>query len=132
MCSLSTAGSCGSHCVYLSPQILLAQYCDGLASKECDVGHGILSTWTVLNEWPKSRLTVIFLATKTTNNPIPLETYASHIPKTTPAEVLELEFLVAQSLGFEFVVWHAHRALWGIYLDAQVRLYYELHCVPEP
>lgn len=65
------------------------------------------------------RLTVLFLATKTTNNPISLEAYTSHIPKTIPSDVLDLEFLVAQSLGFEFAVWHAHRALWGIWLDLQ-------------
>ena len=65
------------------------------------------------------RLTALFLATKTTNNPIPLEAYTSQIPKTNPSDVLDLEFLVAQSLGFEFAVWHAHRALWGIWLDLQ-------------
>lgn len=27
---------------------------------------------------------------------------------------------MAQSLGFEFSVWHAHRALWGLRLDLQV------------
>jgi cyclin H len=37
-----------------------------------------------------------------------------------PSDVLDLEFLVAQSLGFEFSVWHSHRALWGIWLDLQV------------
>jgi hypothetical protein len=66
------------------------------------------------------RLTALFLATKTTNNPISLERYTTRIPKTAPADVLDLEFLVAQSLGFEFAVWHAHRALWGIWLDIQV------------
>ena len=69
-----------------------------------------------------SRLTALFLATKTTNNPISLERYTTRIPKTAPADVLDLEFLVAQSLGFEFAVWHAHRALWGIWLDIQVCL----------
>jgi len=64
-------------------------------------------------------LTALFLATKTTNNPISLEAYTNHIPKTAPNDVLDLEFLVAQSLGFEFAVWHAHRALWGIWLDVQ-------------
>jgi cyclin H len=68
------------------------------------------------------RLTALFLATKTSNFPISLETYTKHIPKTVPNDVLELEFLVAQSLAFEFAVWHAHRALWGIWLDVQVRL----------
>jgi len=58
----------------------------------------------------------LFLATKTTNNPISLEAYTNNIPKTNPSDVLDLEFLVAQSLGFEFAVWHAHRALWGIWV----------------
>ncbi|KAF9056310.1 cyclin-like protein [Panaeolus papilionaceus] len=72
-------------------------------------------------DWHPMRvmLTTIFLATKTTNNPVVLEEYASRIPKTTPNDILELEFLIAQSLGFEFSVWHAHRALWGIWLDIQ-------------
>ncbi len=66
------------------------------------------------------RLTALFLASKTTNNPISLESYTSRIPKTAPSDVLDLEFLVAQSLGFDFAVWHAHRALWGLWLDMQV------------
>jgi len=67
-----------------------------------------------------NRLTALFLATKTTNNPISLDSYAAHIPRTEPADVLELEFLVAQSLGFDFAIWHPHRALWGAWLDLQV------------
>ncbi|KDR85139.1 hypothetical protein GALMADRAFT_233787 [Galerina marginata CBS 339.88] len=75
---------------------------------------------TVMDWHPKNvMLTALFLATKTTNNPISLEAYTNHIPKTAPNDVLDLEFLVAQSLGFEFAVWHAHRALWGIWLDVQ-------------
>lgn len=72
-------------------------------------------------DWhPKNvMLTTLFLATKTTNNPISLETYTTHIKSTTASDVLDLEFLVAQSLGFEFSVWHAHRALWGVWLDFQ-------------
>ncbi|KAJ8515246.1 hypothetical protein ONZ45_g7289 [Pleurotus djamor] len=72
-------------------------------------------------DWhPKNvMLTTLFLATKTTNNPISLEAFTTNIPKTAPADVLDLEFLVAQSLEFEFAVWHAHRALWGIVLDIQ-------------
>lgn len=69
------------------------------------------------------RLTALFLATKTTNNPISLDVYASHIPNTVASDVLNLEFLVAQSLAFEFAVWHTHRALWGIWLDIQVFLF---------
>ncbi|KAF9475615.1 cyclin-like protein [Pholiota conissans] len=75
---------------------------------------------TVMDWHPKNvMLTALFLASKTTNNPISLESYTSHIPKTVASDVLDLEFLVAQSLGFEFAVWHAHRALWGIWLDIQ-------------
>ena len=66
------------------------------------------------------RLTALFLATKTANHPISLENYTSRIPKTSPSDVLDLEFLVAQSLGFDFAVWHPHRALWGLMLDLQV------------
>ncbi|EJF66585.1 cyclin-like protein [Dichomitus squalens] len=75
---------------------------------------------TVMDWHPKNvMLTALFLATKTTNHPISLESYASHIPKTAPSDVLDLEFLVAQSLGFDFAVWHPHRSLWGIWLDIQ-------------
>ncbi|KAJ8494883.1 hypothetical protein ONZ51_g2003 [Trametes cubensis] len=75
---------------------------------------------TVMDWHPKNvMLTALFLATKTTNHPISLESYASQIPRTAPSDVLDLEFLVAQSLGFDFAVWHSHRALWGIWLDVQ-------------
>ncbi|KAF9532073.1 cyclin-like protein [Crepidotus variabilis] len=75
---------------------------------------------TVMDWHPKNvMLTALFLATKTTNNPISLEIYTTHIPKTSPSDVLDLEFLVAQSLNFEFAIWHAHRALWGLWLDIQ-------------
>ncbi|THH02913.1 hypothetical protein EW026_g68 [Hermanssonia centrifuga] len=72
-------------------------------------------------DWhPKNvMLTALFLATKTTNHPIALEAYTSRIPKTAPNDVLDLEFLVAQSLSFDFTIWHAHRALWGLWLDLQ-------------
>ncbi|GJJ14162.1 hypothetical protein Clacol_008422 [Clathrus columnatus] len=75
---------------------------------------------TVMDWHPKNvMLTALFLALKTTNNAISLDEFTSHIPKTSPADVLDLEFLVAQSLAFEFAVWHAHRALWGFRLDTQ-------------
>ncbi|KAG6381318.1 cyclin-like protein [Boletus reticuloceps] len=75
---------------------------------------------TVMDWHPKNvMLTALFLATKTTNNPISLESYTSNIPRTSTSDVLDLEFLVAQSLNFEFAVWHSHRALWGLWLDLQ-------------
>ncbi|KAI4523516.1 cyclin-like protein [Schizophyllum commune Loenen D] len=75
---------------------------------------------TVMDWHPKNvMLTALFLATKTTNNPISIEHYTKVIPRVEVSDVLDIEFLVAQSLGFEFSVWHAHRALWGIWLDLQ-------------
>jgi cyclin H len=67
-----------------------------------------------------SRLTAIFLAAKTSNHPISIEHYTSNIPKTSPNDVLDLEFLLAQSLNFHFAVWSASRAAHGIWLDLQV------------
>ena len=111
--------------MHILATILLAKYGDGLASEKCDVRAAL--PWTVYSAEPVfSRLTVIFLAAKTSNHPIPIDTYASRIPKTTREDVLDLEFLVAQSLGFEFVVWHAYRSLWGIYLDIQVSVVWHL------
>ncbi|CAE6418887.1 unnamed protein product [Rhizoctonia solani] len=77
---------------------------------------------TVMDWHPMNvTITILFLATKTSNMPISLDYYVSKLPsgKTEAADVLALEFLVAQSLNFEFSVWHAHRALWGIVLDVQ-------------
>ncbi|KAG8994875.1 hypothetical protein FRB94_009624 [Tulasnella sp. JGI-2019a] len=75
---------------------------------------------TVMDYHPKNvMLTTIFLAAKTSNHPIGIDLYVNNIPKTKASDVLDLEFLVAQSLRFEFTVWHAHRALWGIWLDVQ-------------
>ncbi|KAI9572831.1 cyclin-like protein [Boletus coccyginus] len=75
---------------------------------------------TVMDWHPKNiMLTALFLATKTTNNPISLDAYTSNIPRTSTSDVLDLEFLVAQSLNFEFAVYHSHRALWGLWLDLQ-------------
>ncbi|KAI0318498.1 cyclin-like protein [Amylostereum chailletii] len=75
---------------------------------------------TVMDWHPKNvMLTALFLATKTTNHPISLDAFTSNIPRTSPSDVLDLEFLVAQSLAFEFAIWHTHRALWGLWLDVQ-------------
>ncbi|KAH7101762.1 cyclin-like protein [Auriculariales sp. MPI-PUGE-AT-0066] len=75
---------------------------------------------TVMTHHPKNvMLTALFLAAKTCNRPVSIADFVKGIPKTTEDDVLSLEFPVAQSLNFEFAVWHAHRALWGIFLDAQ-------------
>ncbi|KDN36183.1 hypothetical protein RSAG8_11015, partial [Rhizoctonia solani AG-8 WAC10335] len=52
-------------------------------------------------------ITILFLATKTSNIlAMSLDYYVSKLPsgKTEAADVLALEFLVAQSLGFDFTV----------------------------
>jgi hypothetical protein len=116
------------YCCVLSETVLFEEYRHGLAPKKCNVRPSSSLHPVSQAKWRffSSRLTALFLATKTTNNPISLEAYTSHIPKTASSDVLDLEFLVAQSLNFEFVVWHAHRALWGIWLDIQVSVLWYL------
>ncbi|KJD99926.1 cyclin H [Cryptococcus gattii NT-10] len=72
-------------------------------------------------EWhPKIIMpTCLYLAAKTTNFPIPADQFVSKIPKLTSEDVLEKEFLVAQSLSFEFWVHGADKALRGWTLDMQ-------------
>ena len=65
------------------------------------------------------RLTCVFLATKTENFPISIDSFSARV-KTPPVDILSLEFLVSQSLKFEYKVHHAHLALNGILLDLQV------------
>ncbi|KAH9466075.1 hypothetical protein MJO29_007749 [Puccinia striiformis f. sp. tritici] len=75
---------------------------------------------TCMDYHPKNiMLTCLFLATKTENTSISIDSFASRIPKTTNEDVLALEFLVAQSLKFQFKVHHSHLAARGIYLDLQ-------------
>lgn len=61
----------------------------------------------------------MFLATKTENYAVSIDTFASKL-KTKPDDILGLEFLVSQSLKFEYKVHHAHLALAGVVLDLQV------------
>jgi len=116
--SLSISRGSRSNRDQLLETFLLEEHRHGLASKECHARYPLAYTCRTPHLF--TRLTALFLATKTTNNPISLEAYTAHIPKTAPSDVLDLEFLVAQSLGFEFAIWHSHRALWGICLDVHV------------
>ncbi|KAL7424473.1 hypothetical protein Q5752_000157 [Cryptotrichosporon argae] len=74
-------------------------------------------------EWhPKNIMpTCLFLAAKTTNHPIPIDVFVSKLSKVTPAAVLDLEFLVAQSLAFEFWVRGADKAVRGWALELQTQ-----------
>ncbi|GAA6061324.1 hypothetical protein JCM10212_003214 [Sporobolomyces blumeae] len=74
---------------------------------------------TCMDYHPKNvMLTCVFLATKTENFPISIDTFSARV-KTPPTEILSLEFLVSQSLRFEYKVHHAHLALSGVLLDLQ-------------
>ncbi|EAU92858.1 cyclin-dependent protein kinase regulator [Coprinopsis cinerea okayama7 len=58
---------------------------------------------TVMDWHPRNvMLTCLFLATKTCNAPLSIEYFVQQFQKTEPSDVLDLEFLVAQSLSFEF------------------------------
>lgn len=64
-------------------------------------------------------LTCLFLATKTENQLISINSFAAKIKSTTPSDILSLEFLVSQSLKFQYKVHHAHLAAYGVFLDLQ-------------
>lgn len=67
----------------------------------------------------RPRPTCIFLAAKTCNHPVPIDMFVSKLKGFKPADVLDLEFLVAQSLSFEFWVRGADKALRGWSLELQ-------------
>lgn len=67
-----------------------------------------------------NRPTCLFLALKTENMTVPLADFVKRFSKFTEDDLLSLEFTLAQSLKFEFLVWHGHKALRGFMLDLQV------------
>lgn len=85
-------------------------------SDEGTVGH---VPSHLLNSYTDSRPTCLFLAAKTTNNPVPIDVFVSKLQGFKATDVLDLEFLVAQSLGFEFWVRGAERAVRGWALELQ-------------
>ena len=62
----------------------------------------------------------MYLAAKTTNYPIPMSNFQERFAKLNAQEILDHEFLVAQSLSFEFWVRGPEKALRGWSLDFQV------------
>ncbi|ORY00404.1 cyclin-like protein [Basidiobolus meristosporus CBS 931.73] len=75
---------------------------------------------TVMDYHPKTiMLTSLFLATKVENSFISIDDFAQRIPKTTAQSILDLEFIISQSLKFEFTIHHPYRPLHGLYLDMQ-------------
>lgn len=75
-------------------------------------------------EWhPKSIMpTCLFLAAKTTNHPVPIDVFVKKFEKFKESDVLDLEFVVAQSLSFEFWVRGAERGVRGWALELQSTL----------
>lgn len=72
-------------------------------------------------EWhPKNIMpTCLFLAAKTTNHPVPVDAFVAKLKGFEASDVLDLEFLIAQSLSFEFWVRGADKPLRGWYLEFQ-------------
>jgi cyclin H len=61
--------------------------------------------------------TALFFATKTENHYFNLTKFAAAIGKTTPEDVLAVEFLLTQALRFQFDVRHPFRALEGAIME---------------
>ncbi|GFZ50968.1 hypothetical protein JCM24511_08726 [Saitozyma sp. JCM 24511] len=131
---------------YLSvtDELLLLHFYISQASKICRGGFGLpevvestaisyLKRFYLKNsvmEWhPKVIMpTCLFLAAKTTNYPVPIDVFVQKIAKLQPSDVLDTEFLVAQSLAFEFWVRGAEKALrgWGLEFQEQPTLNLDL------
>lgn len=75
---------------------------------------------TCMDYHPKTiMLTCLFLATKTEVHYISINAFAAKIKSTSPSDILSLEFLVSQSLKFQYKVHHAGLAAYGVFLDMQ-------------
>lgn len=64
-------------------------------------------------------MTCVFLACKVENTFIPIDDFLRNIPRVGARTILDLEFLVSQSIKFDFAIIHPHRALYGLMLDLQ-------------
>lgn len=64
-------------------------------------------------------LTCLFLAAKSENSFISINSFSKRIPKTTPESILKLEFEILQSLKFTLFVHHPFRPLYGFFYDLQ-------------
>ncbi|GME93932.1 unnamed protein product [Ambrosiozyma monospora] len=66
--------------------------------------------------------TCLFLAAKTENHFIGIRKFVENIPKTTPEQVLQNEYLLLETMKFSLAVHHPYQPLYGFYLDVQVLL----------
>lgn len=75
---------------------------------------------SVMDYHPKNILyTCVFLAAKAENFFVPVAKFCSHLPKSEPSHILDLEFLVLESLSFTLMVQNGIRLLHGFFLDLQ-------------
>lgn len=80
---------------------------------------------SVMEYHPKNVLyTCLFLAAKSENYFISIESFCRALQKTEPKDVLDLEFIVLQALKFTLLVHHTFRPLYGFFLDFQLVLLY--------
>lgn len=80
---------------------------------------------SVMEYHPKNILyTCLFLAAKSENFFISIESFIKPLKKTVANDILDLEFIVLQSLKFTLMVHHPFRPLYGFFLDFQAILLY--------
>ncbi|CCG22509.1 Ccl1 protein [Candida orthopsilosis Co 90-125] len=78
---------------------------------------------SVMHYHPKNILyTCIFLAAKSENYFISIESYVKALKGVQTKDILDLEFIVLQSLKFTLLVHHPFRPLYGFFLDFQAIL----------
>ncbi|ORY77699.1 cyclin-like protein [Protomyces lactucae-debilis] len=81
---------------------------------------------SVLQYHPKSiMITCLFLATKTCEHYVPLDTFATKL-KTSKEAIIQHEFEISSTILFDYVHWSAYRPLHGFVLDM------ERFCAEEP
>lgn len=79
--------------------------------------------YSVMDYHPKNILyTCVFLAAKAENFFVPVAKFCSLLVKSEPAHILDLEFLVLESLSFTLMVQNGIRPLHGFFLDLQAVL----------
>ncbi|KAI5953366.1 hypothetical protein KGF54_002737 [Candida jiufengensis] len=78
---------------------------------------------SVMEYHPKNILyTCIFLAAKSENYFISIEKFVNSLQNLKVKDILDLEFIVLQSLKFTLLVHHPIRPLYGFFLDFQAEL----------
>ncbi|KAG7664228.1 uncharacterized protein J8A68_002242 [[Candida] subhashii] len=78
---------------------------------------------SVMEYHPKNILyTCVFLSAKSENYFISIESFVKALKGTEASHILDLEFIVLQSLKFTLLVHHPMRPLYGFFLDFQAEL----------